>query len=289
MSSFQLYAGGIGRGHFDYIFLDEAGKASEPETMIPLLGLRPGKTTLVLAGDPMQLGPIVISTEADRLGLGKSYLQRLLDFYADRDPDYMTKLVRNYRSHAAILHLPSSLFYSGELIASKEELNESIVDLLDLPNKEFPVLFVGVQGCEEREGSSPSWFNRTEVAKVVEIVRRIKLPVDFSESNIGVIAPYNQQVMKLRKAFKSLQMNDVTVGSVEKFQGQEREVIIISTVRSTFKDNEFDRACNLGFLTNPKRFNVAITRARSLLVVVGNPHVLAKVTSPLTSFVDLIA
>ena len=280
MSSYQLYSQGLRQGHFGYIFLDEAGQASEPETMVPLMGICSRKSTVVLAGDPMQLGPVICSTDARRLGLGNSFLERLFDFdfYANQDADYMTKLVRNYRSHTAILSLPSSLFYKGELIPCKEEREKSTVDFIGLPNKEFPVLFVGVQGCDEREGSSPSWFNRTEVSKVVEMVSKLKSMVDIMESNIGVITPYLQQAVKLRKAFESVDIIDVKVGSVEQFQGQEREVIIVSTVRSTVKHHEFDRVHSLGFLTNPRRFNVAITRARSLLVIIGNPHVIAKVT-----------
>ncbi|CAA7399190.1 unnamed protein product [Spirodela intermedia] len=277
MSSCLLYAQGVRKGHFTHIFLDEAGQASEPETMVPLTGLCSQKTVIILAGDPMQLGPVVCSSDADGYGLGRSYLQRLFDFevYESEDPNYLTKLVRNYRSHPTILDIPSRLFYKGELIACKKG-NASMYELLDIPNKQFPVLFVGIQGCDEREGSNPSWFNRTEVSKVVEIVRKVRAAVDLMESDIGVITPYRQQVIKLRKAFESLDVPDVKIGSVEEFQGQEREVMILSTVRSTVKYNEFDRVHNLGFLTNPRRFNVAITRARSLLVIVGNPHVITK-------------
>ncbi|GJN09010.1 hypothetical protein PR202_ga26976 [Eleusine coracana subsp. coracana] len=209
-------------------FLDEAGQASEPEAMIPLSGLRGRDTVVVLAGDPNQLGPVVHCRQAEKDGLAKSYLERLLyefEPYETRNPNYVTKLVKNYRCHPAILHLPSELFYEGELIACKEDKVSSEYDCIGLPNKYFPVLFFGIQGCDEREGNNPSWFNRIEVSKV----------------------------------------------------GQEREVIIIiSTVRSTVKHNEFDKFFNLGFLSNQKRFNVAITRAKSLLIIVGNPHIVTK-------------
>lgn len=97
------------------------------------------------------------------------------------------------------------------------------------------------------------------------------------EEDIGVIAPYRQQVVKITQVLESFDMPNVKVGSVEQFQGQEREVIIISTVRSTAKHNEFDRTYCLGFLSNPRRFNVAVTRAKSLLIIVGNPHIVSKV------------
>ncbi|KAL6005174.1 hypothetical protein ACLOJK_005736 [Asimina triloba] len=278
MSSSLLYAEGIPRGHFSHVFLDEAGQASEPETMVPLANICTKDTVVVLAGDPMQLGPVIFSKDADQYGLGKSYLERLFecDLYNGEDENYVTKLVRNYRCHSAILKLPSELFYKGELIACKER-ESSLSEWAELPNKGFPVLFVGIQGCDEREGSNPSWFNRIEASKVVDIINKLRDNMNVSENDIGVIAPYRQQVVKLKKALEFLGMEDVKVGSVEQFQGQEREVIIISTVRSTVKHNEFDRVHHLGFLSNPRRFNVAATRAKSLLVLVGNPHIITKV------------
>uniref|UniRef100_A0A0A9D3M9 RNA helicase n=1 Tax=Arundo donax TaxID=35708 RepID=A0A0A9D3M9_ARUDO len=279
MSSSLLQAEGIRRGHFTHIFLDEAGQASEPEAMIPLSGLCGRDTVVVLAGDPMQLGPVVYCKQAEKDGLGISYMQRLLcDFeqYQTGNPNYVTKLVRNYRCHPAILELPSELFYGGELIACKGDEVSSGYDCIGLPNKSFPVLFVGIQGCDEREGTNPSWFNRIEVSKVVSIIRNLTRGGDVREADIGVITPYRQQVAKIKKALEGFEMPDLKVGSVEQFQGQEREVIIISTVRSTVKHNEFDKFFNLGFLSNHKRFNVAITRAKSLLIIVGNPHIITK-------------
>ncbi|BAF10951.1 probable RNA helicase SDE3 [Oryza sativa Japonica Group] len=279
MSSSMLQSEGIRRGHFTHIFLDEAGQASEPEAMVPLSGLCGRDTVVVLAGDPMQLGPVVYCKQAEKDGLGKSYLQRLLfeyEQYSTGDPNYVTKLVRNYRCHPAILELPSELFYGGELIACKEDEVSSIYDSIDLPNKSFPVLFVGIQGCDEREGNNPSWFNRIEASKVVNIIRNLTRGGDVREADIGVITPYRQQVVKIKKALETFEMPDLKVGSVEQFQGQEREIIIISTVRSTVKHNEFDKFFNLGFLSNHRRFNVAITRAKSLLIIIGNPHIITK-------------
>lgn len=279
MSASMIYTEGVRRGHFSHIFLDEAGQASEPETMVPISNLCQRETVIVLAGDPMQLGPVIYSKAAEKYGLGKSYLERLFEceFYEGEDANYVTKLVRNYRCHPAILELPSNLFYDGELIACKEDNKSFNYDCLALPNRSFPVYFVGIQGCDEREGNNPSWFNRTEASKVVDIIMKLRRNLDLDEADIGVITPYRQQVLKLKKALESLELVEVKVGTVEQFQGQEREVIIISTVRSTIKHNEFDRAHNLGFLTNPRRFNVAITRAKSLLIIIGNPHIITKV------------
>lgn len=278
-SAYLLYAQGIKRGHFSHIFLDEAGQASEPETMIPLSHLCKRTTVVVLAGDPKQLGPVIYSNIGESYGSGKSYLERLFEcqFYNDGNRSYMTKLVRNYRSHAKILHLPSTLFYGGDLTPCKENDGSFSLPLLDLlPDPEFPLLFIGIQGFDEREGTSPSWFNRIEASKVVEIIIHLIDDKGMYEKDIGVITPYRQQVLKIREALESFNKTNIKVGSVEQFQGQEKEIIIVSTVRSTIKHNEFDKIHYLGFLSNPRRFNVAVTRARSLLILVGNPHIICK-------------
>lgn len=278
-SASLLYTEGIKRGHFSYIFLDEAGQASEPDSMVPLSHLWWKDTVVVLAGDPLQLGPVIFSKDAETYGLGTSYLERLFDnkLYGSGDENYITKLVRNYRSHPAILHLPSELFYGGELISCYEEsMGFSTPRENLLPKKEFPLLFVGIQGCDEREGSNPSWFNRIEASKVVEIIKDLIEHDGLKEEDVGVITPYRQQVLKIRRVLENFGRLNIKVGSVEQFQGQEKQVIIISTVRSTVKHNEFDKVHYLGFLSNSRRFNVAITRAKSLLIVTGNPHILCK-------------
>ncbi|CAA7026526.1 unnamed protein product [Microthlaspi erraticum] len=278
MSASLLNAEGVKRGHFTHIFLDEAGQASEPENMIAISNLCLSETVVVLAGDPRQLGPVIYSRDAESLGLGRSYLERLFecDYYCEEDENYVTKLVKNYRCHPEILDLPSKLFYDGELVASKEDTDSVLASLKFLPNKEFPMVFYGIQGCDEREGNNPSWFNRIEISKVIETIKRLTANDCVQEEDIGVITPYRQQVMKIKEVLDRLEMTEVKVGSVEQFQGQEKQVIIISTVRSTIKHDKFDRAYCLGFLSNPRRFNVAITRAISLLVIIGNPHIICK-------------
>ncbi|XP_051125299.1 probable RNA helicase SDE3 [Andrographis paniculata] len=278
-SASLLYAEGVKRGHFSYFFLDEAGQASEPETMVPIAQFYSRESVIVLAGDPMQLGPVVFSRDAETHGLGTSYMERLFDCapYGNGDKTFITKLVRNYRTHEAILRLPSELFYEGELIPCKEENAADYAQPWEelVTNKNFPLLFIGIQGCDEREGSNPSWFNRIEVSKVIDVIASLT-EKGVREEDIGVITPYRQQVSKIRGALDNLDIADIKVGSVEQFQGQEREVIIISTVRSTVRHNEFDKLHYLGFLNNPRRFNVSVTRAKSMLIVIGNPHILCK-------------
>ncbi|KAL6997824.1 putative RNA helicase sde3 [Sarracenia purpurea var. burkii] len=204
MSASLLYSEGIMPGHFSHIFLDEAGQASEPETMIPISHLCWRGTVVVLAGDPKQLGPVINSRDAETCGLGKSYLARLFEceLYDIGNENFITTLVWNYRCHPEILYLPSKLFYNGELIAIKDGSSMIWVDLL--PNREFPVLFIGIQGCNEGEGNNPSWFNRFEVSKVVEIVKKLTDKRGLSGEDIGVITPYRQQVLKLSKTRDSL-------------------------------------------------------------------------------------
>ncbi|KAJ4827934.1 putative RNA helicase sde3 [Turnera subulata] len=236
---------------FHSYFLDECGLASEPEVMVPLSNFCSRETIVVLAGDPQQLGPVVYSKEVEAFGLGKSYLERLFEskVYSDEEKGFLTKLVKNYRCHRAILDLPSKLFYNAELLACKEDTSSSILGNADfLPNKEFPVLFIGIQGCDEREGNNPSWFNRIEASKVVEIINKLRAKAEIDEADIGVVTPYQQQVLKIKGILENWEMYDVQVGSAEQCQGQEREVIIVSTVRSTVKHNHFDKTYSLGFL-----------------------------------------
>ncbi|KAI3730261.1 hypothetical protein L1987_61430 [Smallanthus sonchifolius] len=277
-SAALLYAEGLQMGHFTHIFLDEAAQASEPETMIPISHFYRRDTVVVLAGDPLQLGPVIFSKDAESYGLGKSFMERLCEskFYKDGDQNYVTKLVRNYRCHQHILSLPSELFYKGDLVSCKEDDTLYPLTWKDfIPNSEFPVLFKGVQGVDEREGNNPSWFNRIEASEVVEVILNL-MDKGIKSEDIGVITPYRQQVLKISKALETFVGSEIKVGTVESFQGQEREVIIVSTVRSTIKHDETDKRHCLGFLSNPRRFNVAITRARSLLIAIGNPHIICK-------------
>ncbi|XP_035676776.1 putative helicase MOV-10 [Branchiostoma floridae] len=278
-------------GHFTHIFIDESGHAVEPEAVIPVSGLLSPELggQLVLAGDPKQLGPVLRSPVAIEHGLAMSLLERLMTqcplYQRGEDGQYdsrvLTKLVRNYRSHPAILEKPNSMFYDGELEVHADQLvREAFCQWEELPKKNFPVIFHGVEGVDEREGSSPSFFNVQEVAAVVDYVEKLlqkRGGIKVKEEHIGIISPYRRQVQKIRQALKLRRRGEIKVGSVEEFQGQERLVIIVSTVRSTRQEYlKMDKDYNLGFLNNPKRFNVAITRAKALLIVVGNPYTLTR-------------
>ncbi|XP_051805005.1 putative helicase mov-10-B.2 isoform X2 [Acanthochromis polyacanthus] len=292
----RLVTGGIPSGHFTHVFVDEAGHAVETECVIPLAGLLNAESgQVVLAGDPKQLGPILRSPFALKFDMGMSLLERLMTnfpVYCKEDGVFnncfVTKLLCNYRSHPAILKVPNELFYDGELqVCADEILRNSYCGWEYLPKMGFPVIFHGVAGIDEREKTSPSFFNVAEVEVLMDYVRKLLQShgkrglSTIAPRDIGIIAPYRKQVQKIRKAlekvgkdFKFKNMDTLKVGSVEEFQGQERKVIMVSTVRSSPNYTEYDKMFNLGFVKNEKRFNVAVTRAKALLIVVGNPVVL---------------
>ncbi|XP_015506084.1 helicase MOV-10 isoform X1 [Parus major] len=304
----RLVSANFPPGFFSHVFIDECGHAVEPESLVAIAGLlapmdqetNPNGGQLVLAGDPQQLGPVLTSPLAIQHGLGTSLLERLMlhnPLYKKSsggyNPQFITKLLWNYRSHEAILRIPNELFYENELKVCKSDrldVQNLFCTWEELPKKGFPIIFHGVCGEDQREAKSPSFFNTAEIEVLVHYLKKLlqsqgkgSCP-SVSPKEIGIISPYRKQVEKIRKAITSLDpdlqklpdIRQLKVGSVEEFQGQERHVILISTVRSCSTYLQFDQTFRLGFLKNPKRLNVAITRAKALLIVVGNPVVLSK-------------
>ena len=294
---------------FSHIVVDEAGQATEPECLCAVSGALRASAggRVVLAGDPRQLGPILRSTVAARHGLSLSLLERLTgdkdrphwgdpvaaaatpdpNFPLGFHPAYVSMLTHNYRSHPALLNVPNALFYANALVPSVPRGNVSSFENwpgLTIKARAvlggFPLLFHGVHGTNQQEGDSPSWFNPEEAVAVIDHIESVLVHGGgrLKPASIGVITPYHKQVLKLRQLLRKKRpdlVGDVAIGSVEVFQGGEREVMIVSTVRSSADLLEMDARHALGFVGNPKRFNVAVTRAKQLLVVVGNPAVLA--------------
>ncbi|THH08072.1 hypothetical protein EW145_g2958 [Phellinidium pouzarii] len=128
--------------------------------------------------------------------------------------------------------------------------------------KDFPIIFHGISGKDEREASSPSFFNIAEASLVKEYVKDL-----LDDRRLRLIGKIRQILPRNAK--------DIKVGSVEEYQCQERRIIIISTVRTSLDFVRFDLRRTFGFVTNPRRFNVAVTRAQALLIIVGDPIVLA--------------
>lgn len=289
-TSGALYKLDLSEGHFTHCFVDEAGETTEPETMTSIgLMASSSKSQIILAGDPKQLGPVLQSAEAKVYGLEVSFLERLASLplyqrdetrfkdHGSYDPMLVTKLVRNYRSHEDIIKIPSDLFYDAELLPeANEKITNKFLTQEILPNLMHPIIFHGVRGKNYQEGTSPSWFNPTEALQVANYYQKL-MNMQVKPEDIGIIAPYRQQTSKLRQVFKSMELPLPKIGSVEEFQGQERSIIIITTVRSAEHQSEAntDAQRGLGFLRSEKRFNVAITRAMSLLIVIGDPHLLS--------------
>ncbi|KAG0239711.1 hypothetical protein BGW41_007511 [Actinomortierella wolfii] len=280
---------------FTHIMIDEAGQCAEPETLVPLQ-LASKNTGVVLAGDHHQLGPGIRSPICNALDFQVSLIERLIRLPhqtpypwcqspSRSSNNFGVKLLINYRSHPELMSLSNRLFYESELqFQAPKVVTDRLLDWPGLPQAGYPLKFIGVEGLDQREGNSPSWFNIFEAEVVVkEIIdllayyppnnRRI-LPKD-----IGVVVPYRKQVEKIRQLLHRKKVRDfdnIKVETVERFQGLEKAVIIVSTVRSQPKWISFDEKFNLGFLSNPKRFNVSVTRARSLMIIVGNPNVLVE-------------
>jgi hypothetical protein len=146
--------------------------------------------------------------------------------------------------------------------------------------------YFGVRGEQRREGEAPSYYNALEASTVVELVTRMLAAGAAQAGDIGIIATYRRQAFVLRQLLRERGLHQIRVGTVDDLQGQEMQIIFISTVLSRPESLPLARGTaaaadggetgsnNVGFFRNPKRFNVAITRARSLLVVVGHPLVL---------------
>jgi len=268
-------------GHFSHIIIDEAAQAEEPLSLIPIAFFSNKETRVILAGDPNQLGPVIKSSAASAAGLGKSYLGRLmrissiygLDTQAGKT---IVELHRDRRSHGAIIAWPNRYLYEDSMHAHASlDVSHLLLQSDVLPKKGFPVVFHGIKGWEQRARHSPSFLNVHEASVVRDYCQRLTQDRErkIYAEEIGVIAPYKAQVRAIRELLEPADLQDVSVGSVEQFQGQERKVIIFATTRS---NSEADKRRSLGFLQNRQRMNVAITRAQALLIVIGDPEVLGK-------------
>ena len=289
---------------FDVVMVDEAANALEAEVLVPI-SLCKSNGCMVLAGDPMQLSASVRSPLTSRFQLFSSILERLLrgSVYRDVSVSMNTKnlslpimeavvdahdsksklgdnnngifLTKNYRSNPAIIGLSSKIFYHSSLCSAGDPaITNSLVDCVVLRNKKFPCMFVGVEASHEREDiDSPSFYNINELLKIRElIVSMVHDSKQVQAKEVGVICAFRSQVLRMRVVLREAGLSDVNVGSIEDYQGQENRVIIISTVLSSrvipFEDHEGNHALIGDF----RRFNVAITRAIALCIVVGNPY-----------------
>ncbi|MBM3983471.1 MAG: DNA-binding protein [Planctomycetes bacterium] len=254
----------LAQRRYDVVVIDEACQSTEPANWVPLL--RANK--LVLAGDHCQLPPTIISPEAAERGLAVSLMERLIALYG---PGAARLLTVQHRMHAAIMGFSNAEFYGGELVAHESVAGHRLCDLPGVtsnPLTELPVQFIDTAGAsfdEELEEDTGSRRNVQEAALAVKKVRAL-LALGVPPTQIGVITPYRSQVRLLRERLADVV--GLEIDSVDGFQGREKEAIIVSLVRS---NNE----CEIGFLADTRRTNVALTRARRKLLVIGDSATLA--------------
>lgn len=253
----------LGNRRFPVILMDEATQASEPSALVPITR---GCRQLILVGDHKQLPPTVISREAERGGLGRSLFDRLIKCGM---PTHM--LTTQYRMHPTIREFPSARFYDNKLEDGCTPADRPPAAGFLWPDWDKPVAFVPIEGVEVEDEEGKSKSNIDEAAKVVSIVNDLLAAGDITTQDIGVISPYNGQVRLLTDLFYQAggfedgePYNGLEIKSVDGYQGREKEIIIFSAVRA-------NAAGEIGFLSDKRRLNVAITRARRGLIVLGNP------------------
>jgi superfamily I DNA and/or RNA helicase len=243
-------------------FIDEAGQALEPACWIPLMRCE----RVVFAGDHQQLPPTIKSIEAARNGLAVTLFEKGILKHAGKS----SMLQVQYRMHEAIMRFSSDYFYEGKLLA-----HESVKAALLRPHF-APVEFIDTAGCGYTESQDPetlSRFNEEEAHLLVRLVEKLIEEIGPEEwlaegISMGIITPYRSQVDLLHKLAEQSSWLEplhklITINTVDAFQGQERDVIAISFVRSNDK-------AEVGFLADIRRTNVAMTRARKKLIIVGD-------------------
>lgn len=228
--------------HFDWGIIDEAAQASLPSAMIPIIKCN----RFVLIGDHFQLPPVVLNREAKELKLDRS----LMDYLVEEYPYFLSKLSVQYRMHYKINNLVSGMFYRGELIPHKSVANRTVLDGPIIETKT-------VLGEEMMQKDSKSLYNLEEIEAVKLEVENL-FERGIKPDQIAIISPYKAQAKRLQKELK-----DIEVDTVDAFQGREKDVVIISFVRSNDQNI-------MGFLTDFRRLNVSISRAKSKLILIGN-------------------
>ncbi|CAA0829521.1 P-loop containing nucleoside triphosphate hydrolases superfamily protein [Striga hermonthica] len=261
---------------FDALVIDEAAQALEPATLIPFQLLKSRGSKCVMVGDPKQLPATVLSNVASKYLFQCSMFER---FQRAGHPVIM--LTEQYRMHPEICRFPSSHFYEGKLLNGKHMTGKtaSFHETWCLG----PYVFFDITDGQELRGknaASLSLYNESEADAAVELLRYFKKshPSEFYGGRIGVITPYKRQLSLLRSrfssAFGSSMADDMEFNTVDGFQGREVDILILSTVRASGSGSETPGYSNLGFVSDVRRMNVALTRARISLWVFGNAKTL---------------
>lgn len=247
---------------FGTLFIDEAAQALEPACWIAIRKA----SRVILAGDHCQLPPTVKSIAALRGGLGTTLMERIVK----QKPETVTLLKTQYRMNEQIMRFSSDWFYGGMIEAAPQVRFRGI---LDLDNPMTWIDTSAVAGKEEFVGESFGRINRAEADMTLDVLQEYftrigKARVLEERIDVGVISPYRAQVQLLRRLIRKKEFFKpyrglISVNTVDGFQGQERDVIVISLVRAN-ADGQ------IGFLSDLRRMNVAITRARMKLMIMGD-------------------
>ncbi|CAN5462194.1 AAA domain-containing protein [soil metagenome] len=252
----------LGDHQFDLCVIDEAAQSTEPVCWIPLRYSQ----RLVLAGDHCQLPPTIVSPQAAAEGLAVSLLERLMEPTAA--PEISRQLTVQHRMHEQIMNFSSERFYVGTLLAHATVQTHLLCELPGVQPTaltETPVHFIDTAGAdyqETLEAEGGSRYNAEEANLVQRKVDELRA-AGVAATDIAVISPYAAQVRLLREQLATQLEAGLEIGSIDGFQGREQEAVIISLVRSN-PDGE------IGFLADTRRMNVALTRARRKLIVIGD-------------------
>ncbi|KAM4704441.1 DNA replication ATP-dependent helicase/nuclease DNA2 [Rhinophrynus dorsalis] len=273
------------RRKFDFCIVDEASQISQPICLGPLFFA----DRFVLVGDHQQLPPLVQSSEARDLGMSESLFKRL-----ERNQDAVVQLTVQYRMNSKIMALSNKLVYEGRLECASERVSTAVVQLPHLKALRLELEFKENNDSswvkDVLEPSNPVWFLNTEKipaleteekcgisnwieAKLVFHLTSLFLKAGCKPSDIGIIAPYRQQLKVISNYFTTLSSSAVEVNTVDKYQGRDKSIIIVSFVRSNNDGKLGD------LLKDWRRLNVALTRAKHKLIMLGSVPTLSRFLS----------
>lgn len=251
---------------FKRVLIDDVSLATEPETLLPMLC---GAQQVILVGDHCQLGPVAFARSAVRAGYNHSMFERLNKLG-------VKSLMLNvqYRMHPSISEFSNLIFYGNSIIDGVTDLQRKYYGTKSFwPDLTKPNFFYNVIGSEEQSATGKSYLNREE-AKTVEIIVTSLLRANIKSIDIGIITPYQGQKTYIasylhhKGSLGYKKYEDIEIASVDAFQGKEKDFIIISCVRSNSNSS-------LGFLSDFRRLNVALTRAKYGVIICGNAGLLS--------------
>lgn len=262
---------------FDAVVIDEAAQALEPATLIPLQLLKSSRTKCIMVGDPKQLPATVLSQVASKFLYECSMFERL-----QRAGHPVVMLSKQYRMHPEICKFPSLHFYESKLL-NGDQMTSKMAPFH--ANKYLgPYMFFDVTDGQESHGKnsgSMSLYNDCEASVAIEVLRLFskRYPSEFVGGRIGIISPYKSQVSLLRSRFSNVFQSSVTAdvefNTVDGFQGREVDILILSTVRASEQGpSSGGKSSIIGFVADVRRMNVALTRAKLSLWIIGNAKTL---------------